>query len=128
MNGWIVLGCSIFLFAAAIMALIRIIVGPKTLDRMIGVDLLITTLVGAIGLEAVYHLHATTLPVLVVLTVVGFVGSVVVARFASYEQKTTPPRPPTAKLTAARPELFKPQVRKSPAPDLEQKPDDEEQS
>lgn len=92
MNGWVVLGCSIFLFAAAVMALIRIIAGPKTLDRMIGIDLLVTTIVGAIGLEAVYHRHATTLPVLVVLTLVGFVGSVVVARFSSVEHKTNPPQ------------------------------------
>lgn len=93
MNGWVVLGCSVLLFAAAVMALMRIVIGPKTLDRMIGVDLLVTTIVGAIGLEAVYHRHATTLPVLVVLTLVGFVGSVVVARFASYEQKTVPAKP-----------------------------------
>lgn len=108
MNGWVVLVCSILLFAAAVMALIRIIVGPKTLDRMIGVDLLVTTVVGAIGLEAVYHRHATTLPVLVVLTLVGFVGSVVVARFSTHEQKTQPPkpapaRPITAKLATMRP-------------------------
>jgi len=68
------------------------------------------------------------LPVLVVLTLVGFVGSVVVARFASYEQKTTPPRPPTAKLAAARPDLFKHQARKPAAPDLEQQSDEEGQS
>ena len=93
MNGWVVLGCSVLLFAAVVMALIRIVIGPKTLDRMIGVDLLVTTIVGAIGLEAVYHRHATTLPVLVVLTLVGFVGSVAVARFASNEQKTVPAKP-----------------------------------
>lgn len=102
MNGWIVLVCSILLFVAAVMALIRIVVGPKTLDRMIGIDLLVTTIVGAIGLEAVYHRHATTLPVLVVLTLVGFVGSVVVARFASYEHKTIPPKPAPAKPLAAK--------------------------
>lgn len=104
MNGWVVLGCSVLLFAAAVMALIRIIVGPKTLDRMIGVDLLVTTIVGAIGLEAVYHRHSTTLPVLVVLTLVGFVGSVAVARFSSHEQKTLPPQQVAGKprLSAAK--------------------------
>lgn len=91
MNGWIVLFCSVFLFLAAIMSIIRIARGPKTLDRIVGVDLLVTTIVGAIGLEAVYHRHATTLPVLVVLTLVGFVGSVAIARFASVETKTNPP-------------------------------------
>src|SRR5690625_5035398 len=108
MNGWVVLGCSVLLFAAAVMALIRIVIGPKTLDRMIGVDLLVTTVVGAIGLEAVYHRHATTLPVLVVLTLVGFVGSVAVARFSTHERKTQPPkaepaRPITAKLATMKP-------------------------
>src|SRR5699024_12443816 len=91
MNGWIVLFCSVFLFLAAIMSIIRIARGPKTLDRIVAVDLLVTTIVGAIGLEAAYHRHATTLRVLVVLTLVGFVGSVAIARFASGETTNNTP-------------------------------------
>lgn len=107
MNGWVVLGCSIFLFIAAVFSVIRIVAGPKTLDRMIGVDLLVTTIVGAIGLEAVYHRNTTTLPVLVVLTLVGFVGSVAVARFSTYETKTKPPQAPTMKLSTTARALLK---------------------
>ncbi|MGH8823898.1 MAG: monovalent cation/H+ antiporter complex subunit F, partial [Jiangellaceae bacterium] len=43
------------------------------------------------GLEAAVNRHATTLPILVVLSLVGFVGSVSVARFAAGEV-----RPPVA--------------------------------
>jgi len=106
-NGWVVLGCSVFLFIAAVISVIRIVIGPKTLDRMIGVDLLVTTIVGAIGLEAVYHRNATTLAVLVVLTLVGFVGSVAVARFSTIETKTKPPQPPTMKFSTAARALLK---------------------
>jgi len=117
-NGWVVLGCSVFLFIAAVFSVIRIVIGPKTLDRMIGVDLLVTTIVGAIGLEAVYHRNATTLPVLVVLTLVGFVGSVAVARFSTYEMKTKPPQPPTLRFSTAARDLL--QARKDAKSDLDE--------
>jgi len=44
-----------------------------------------TTLVGAIALEAAFSRRTDTIPILVVLSLVGFVGSVTIARFASVE-------------------------------------------
>ena len=65
--------------------------GPMaSLDRLIadvrsrtGADV---TMVGAVGTEAAVNRHATTLPVLVVLSLLGFVGSVSLVRFAVREQ------------------------------------------
>lgn len=70
------------LSVAAFLAMIRIARGPSVLDRMVGLEVLISTIIAALGTEAAYHRNATTLPILVVLALLGFVGSVSVARFA----------------------------------------------
>lgn len=68
---------------AALLATIRIIRGPSVLDRSVAVDVLVSTMVIALGVEAAVHEHATTLPILVSLSLLGFVGSVSVARFVA---------------------------------------------
>lgn len=68
---------------AALLAAIRIARGPSTLDRVVAVDVLIATIVAAISTEAAYSRTATTLPILVVLSCVGFVSSVTIARFTA---------------------------------------------
>jgi len=71
------------LVAAGGLTLVRIIRGPSILDRAVATDVLLAVAVAAIATEAAYSRDATALPVLVVLALVGFVGSVSVARFAS---------------------------------------------
>jgi multicomponent Na+:H+ antiporter subunit F len=68
---------------AALLAVIRIVRGPSALDRVVAMDVLLSCLIGAIGVEAAYGEHGTTLPVLAVLALLGFVGSVAVARFGA---------------------------------------------
>lgn len=70
----------------ALLALARIYRGPSLLDRIVGADLLLSTMLGAVGAEAAINRHATTLPVLVVLSLLGFIGSVSLVRFAVREQ------------------------------------------
>ena len=70
----------------ALLALARIYRGPSLLDRIVGADLLLSTMLGAVGAEAAVNRHATTLPVLVVLSLLGFIGSVSLVRFAVREQ------------------------------------------
>jgi len=80
----IVVGVVIAMLAVAmLLTLIRIVRGPSMLDRMVATDVLLAMIVSALGVEAAYHRHATTVPILVVLPTVGFVGSVTVARFIS---------------------------------------------
>ncbi|MFJ1539993.1 monovalent cation/H+ antiporter complex subunit F [Micromonospora chalcea] len=71
------------LVVAGGLTLVRIIRGPSILDRAVATDVLLAVAVAAIATEAAYSRDATALPVLVVLALVGFVGSVSVARFAS---------------------------------------------
>jgi multicomponent Na+:H+ antiporter subunit F len=73
---------SVLLFAAASLVLVRIVRGPTTLDRIVAVDVLLAVVVCAIAAEAAYTRDATSLPILVVLSILGFIGSVSVARFS----------------------------------------------
>ncbi|MCL2454122.1 MAG: monovalent cation/H+ antiporter complex subunit F [Micrococcales bacterium] len=71
--------------AGAMMAIVRAERGPSTLDRTVALDIFVTTLVAAVALYAATERRADVVPVLVALSLVGFVGSVTVARFAALE-------------------------------------------
>ncbi|WP_102509915.1 monovalent cation/H+ antiporter complex subunit F [Sanguibacter massiliensis] len=73
------------LLVGAALAVVRIERGPSMLDRTIALDVLTATLVAVIALEAAWNKRTDTLPILVVLAMVGFVGSVTIARFAATE-------------------------------------------
>ena len=82
---WVVAACGVLLFAAAIAVLYRIERGPSTLDRMVGVDVMTSVVLGALALLVAYTRRADLLAVFVVVSVVGFLGSVAVARAARPE-------------------------------------------
>lgn len=73
----------VMLSVAALLLVIRIAAGPTMLDRVVALDVLVAVLIAALALEAAVNRHTTTLPILVVLSLVGFVGSVSVARFTA---------------------------------------------
>lgn len=76
---------GVLLAATGVMALIRAERGPSMLDRTIALDIITSTIVGAIALEAAWSRRIDAVPLLVVLSLVGFVGSVTIARFAAVE-------------------------------------------
>jgi multicomponent Na+:H+ antiporter subunit F len=55
------------------------------LDRTIALDIVVTVVVAAVALYASVERRTDVVPILVVLSLVGFVGSVTIARFASVE-------------------------------------------
>jgi len=71
----------VMLVAAALLTIYRITRGPRSLDRAVGADVLVTIVIAGLGVEAAFNEHQTTLPILVVLCVVGFASSVSIARF-----------------------------------------------
>lgn len=79
--------CVGMLGVAAILALVRMILGPTMLNRALAMDVLAATTVAGLAVEAAYNKHTTTLPILVVLSLVGFVGSVSISRFAAREDR-----------------------------------------
>ena len=74
--------CAGLLGVAALLLIVRISLGPTMLDRVVALDVLVAVLIAALALEAAVRQHTTTLPVLVVLSLLGFVGSVSIARFS----------------------------------------------
>ncbi|WFE66052.1 monovalent cation/H+ antiporter complex subunit F [Micromonospora sp. WMMD714] len=74
---------TVLLAVAGALTLTRIVRGPSVLDRAVATDVLLAIVVAAVATEAAYSRDATALPILVVLAILGFVGSVSVARFAS---------------------------------------------
>ncbi|WP_172193356.1 monovalent cation/H+ antiporter complex subunit F [Actinomyces faecalis] len=73
----------VLLLAAAAMTLARMAMGPSSLDRSIATDLLTAVTVAATGLYVVVSGSVTALPVLVVLSLIGFTGPVAIARLIS---------------------------------------------
>jgi multisubunit Na+/H+ antiporter MnhF subunit len=72
---------AVVLSAAAACFVARLLLGPSLADRVVALDGLIV--VGMIGIatNAVVTDSGAFLPVVIVLSVVGFVGTAVIARF-----------------------------------------------
>jgi len=84
----IYLVCAGLLLVAGVLAVIRAERGPSMLNRAVGLDVFATVVVGGIALEAAWSRRLDTLPILVALSMVGFISSTVIARFASVEPES----------------------------------------
>ncbi|WP_052462586.1 monovalent cation/H+ antiporter complex subunit F [Nigerium massiliense] len=71
------------LLAAAVLALYRLGIGPTNLDRVVATDVVVAVLIAAIAGHSVVTATTTGLPILLVLSLVAFTGSVGVARLTS---------------------------------------------
>ncbi|MEU2723504.1 monovalent cation/H+ antiporter complex subunit F [Streptomyces smyrnaeus] len=69
------------LLAAGLMVTLRMARGPSTLDRAVALDVLVAVVMAGIALQSAVRGNAFYLPVLLVLSFLGFTGSVGVARF-----------------------------------------------
>lgn len=85
------------LFLAALLTLVRITIGPSVLDRVVASDVLVSIVVCALGAHAALTGLSTTLPLLVSLSLVGFLGSVAVARFVARDRDPGPEDGPDAR-------------------------------
>ncbi|KQR17642.1 monovalent cation/H+ antiporter complex subunit F [Cellulomonas sp. Leaf334] len=77
--------CGILITVGAVLAVIRAEKGPSMLDRTVALDIVVTAMIVAVALYGAVERRTDVVPVLVVLSLVGFVGSVTIARFASVE-------------------------------------------
>lgn len=73
--------CLVLLGTAGVLLLGRMTVGPTILDRAVSFDLLVSLTIIGLALDAAVRRSTDTVPILLVLTLLGFVGSVAVARF-----------------------------------------------
>jgi multicomponent Na+:H+ antiporter subunit F len=123
MDDFCLYGAAGILVVSAALVLLRTVLGPTTLDRSIGLDTLTAICLAAIAVDAAEHRDGEYLPILLLLTLVGFTGSVCLARFAGGEQEeisgedgcrgpdqadplagTLPEPPPESELTRRREE------------------------
>ena len=80
-----VAAAAVLTLAGAVLAIVRAERGPSMLDRTVALDIVVTCLVAAVALYASLERRADVVPILVVLSLVGFIGSVTIARFAAVE-------------------------------------------
>lgn len=76
-------GAAGILVVAATLVLVRTVIGPTVLDRAVGLDTLTAICLCAIAVDAAQHHDGEFLPILLLLALVGFTGSVSLARFGS---------------------------------------------
>lgn len=69
--------------AAAVTAIIRIVLGPSILDRIIATDALLATIMCGVGGVVAFSGRTDLLPVMLVIAMFGFVGAVGVSRYVS---------------------------------------------
>jgi multicomponent Na+:H+ antiporter subunit F len=74
---------AVILSLAAGGAIIRIARGPSLLDRVLASDVLLAILGAALCVDMAVNRHLNNLMLLVALSIIGFIGSVTVARFVA---------------------------------------------
>ena len=75
---WLAYG---MLGTGAFLALLRIGIGPSLLDRVVATDTLLVIIAAGLAVHAGLQRDPTVVPVLVVVSLLAFVGSVSVARY-----------------------------------------------
>ena len=65
----------------ALFTLVRIVRGPTILDRMIASDVLLTTIILAVGTDMVLRNHVDGIPLMTVIAATAVLATIVVARY-----------------------------------------------
>ena len=65
----------------ALLALVRLAMGPSLLDRVVATDTLLVIISAGLAVYAALERDPTVVPVLVVVSLLAFVGSVSIARY-----------------------------------------------
>lgn len=77
----LIIAAAVGLTATALATIVRIVRGPTILDRMIASDVLLTTLMLAVGTDMVVRGHTDTIPLMTVIAATATFATIVVARF-----------------------------------------------
>lgn len=71
---------------AALIALVRVVIGPSILDRVVATDVLLTEVLCILGADMVINQHTRSLPAMLIIAAVGVFGSIAVARFVARKE------------------------------------------
>lgn len=96
----------LLLTLAVLLGLVRLVRGPTVLDRILAFDLIATSIVGMIALLSVKWRTPLYLELVLLFSLLGFVGTVA---FVFHLHRTLPARRPT-------PEQSRPAAAPAPAP------------
>lgn len=69
------------LMVAVLLAVWRLVKGPTNVDRILASDVTVVIVVGGVALTIASTRSTAALPILLALSLIGFVGAVSVARF-----------------------------------------------
>jgi multicomponent Na+:H+ antiporter subunit F len=78
---WYASVSALLLVGAIAIALVRVVRGPSTPDRVVALDLIATLVVGLVCVYALVTREPELLGAATVLALLGFLGTVAVARF-----------------------------------------------
>ena len=92
MMGLVLTVTAVALALAAAGAIIRIARGPSLLDRVLAADVLLAILGAALCIDMAVNRHLNNLMLVVAISVIGFIGSVTVARFVA-DRREQPSEP-----------------------------------
>lgn len=91
----LLIAAGVGLTVTALAAIVRIVRGPTILDRMIASDVLLTTLMLAVGTDMVVRNHTDTIPLMTVIAATATFATIVVARFVKRRNDQAEPRETT---------------------------------
>lgn len=76
----------VLLAVAALLVVVRLLRGPSVLDRVVAMDTLLSIITCSLATAASFALYAIDVPVVVVVALVGFIGSATLARILAQEK------------------------------------------
>ena len=82
---------TVMLAVAAALCLYRIYRGPSALDRILSIDVLLVVFIAGVALESVWNHHATNLPLIMILTIISYIGGVSITRLLSRDSDDQEP-------------------------------------
>lgn len=77
---WILVICGAILLVAAFLTLWRMVKGPTPLDRIVAGDVMVCIVIACIGVITIARKDDSGLPMVLVLSLLGFTAAVSVAR------------------------------------------------
>lgn len=83
----VVAAVAAMLSAAALMTVLRLVRGPSLLDRLVATDMLLAVVVAGLAVLAASSRDSSVVPVIVVVSLLGFIGSVSVAQLLMRERE-----------------------------------------
>ncbi len=75
------------LCAAGLLALVRLLRGPDTLDRVVALDVFVVLIVAGASVYVAYYQDGSNISLIAAVALVGFVGSATASRLAERRRR-----------------------------------------